>query len=226
METNIHGILKLNTIDIHSIYEIEYLPSGATKLHNFIAIKPSGEIFYIIDTENFKTLLQVQLLLNIQQSRIDNVTKTLVLDVNKIIINNTGRDADYFPYTSIILNIQGTLPYYQISRTLNNATYDQLQLSQNTMYCKLLTFNLFIYSFNRNIQVNSLMISSIKSQGIRVFYKDIIEHIPYNQIETKRYYYCLCFTNEQLQYMQTTYKYIGETKNSNLEFMNNYFIEI
>jgi hypothetical protein len=90
METNIHGILKLNTIDIHSIYEIEYLPSGSTKLHNFIAIKPSGEIFYIIDTENFKTLLQVQLLLNIQQSRIDNVTKTLVLDVNKIIINNTG----------------------------------------------------------------------------------------------------------------------------------------
>jgi len=226
METNIHTILKVNTIDIHSIYEIEYLPSGVIKLHNFIVIKPSGEIFYFIDTENFKTLLQVKLLLNIQQSRIDNASKTLVLDVNKIMINNTGRDADYFPYTSIILNIQGTLPYYQISRTLYTATYDQLQLNQNTMYCKLLTFNLFIYSFNRNIQVSSLMISSIKSQGIRVFYKDIIESIPYNQIETKRYYYCLCFTNEQLQYMQTTYKYIGETKNSNLEFMNNYFIEI
>ena len=227
METNIHAILKLNTIDIHSIYEIEYLPSGATKLHNFIVIKPSGEIFYFIDTYEFRTLLHAKLLLNISQS----TTKTLVLDINNIIIN-TGV---YFPYTSIILNIHDTflqgvnsLPYYQISRTLYNISSDQLQLNQNTMYCKLLTFNLYIYGFIKFMQFTPAMISIMKSQGIRVYYKDFIEYVQYNQnqTETNRYYYCLCFTNEQLQYMHLTYKYMGETNISNLEFVNNYFIEI
>jgi len=227
METNIHAILKLNTTDTHSIYEIEYLPSGSIKLHNFIVIKPSGEIFYFIDTYDFRTLLQAKLLLNIPKSN----TKSLVLDITNIIIN-TGL---YFPYTSIILNIHDTflkgvnsLPYYQISRTLYNVSSDQLQLNQNTMYCKILTFNLCIYSFRKFMQVTPVMISIMKSQGIRVYYKDFIEYIQnnQNQTETNRYYYCLCFTNEQLQYMQLTYKDMGETKIANLEFVDNYFIEI
>lgn len=210
MEPLIHSILNIDKHYINSYYEVEYSPNGTIIYHNkHITIKPDGNISYHIYDQNFNIICFIQLYLDLQKTQVNNDTeKTIVFTT----INNTTQ----FPYDHLIINI---FPTY-ITRTLINTTNPVLS---NSVYCNLLCFNQTVFNFMKTAQITQTILDNIKSKNIIIFYKDFIE---YSYSNTKRYYYFLCLSNDQIEYMKNTFGNIGIVCSSNHTFMNNFFTQL
>jgi len=214
MEPLIHSILNIDKHYINSYYEIEYSPNGTIIYHNkHITITPDGKISYHIYDHNFNIISFIQLQIDLQNTQVNNdIEKTIVF----IVINNSVNNTTQFPYDYLILKI---FPTY-ITRILINNNNPVLN---STVYCNLLCFNQNIFNFMKNAQITQTILDNVKSQNIIIFYKDFIEYCNSN---IKRYYYCFCISNDQIEYMQNTFGEIGILCSSNYTFMNKFFTQL
>lgn len=211
---NICNLLHIESHNINALYEYEST-TNSKLINTAIIIYSENDIYYCVyDNNNMQEMAKYKLILDKSISTVDNV-------INLYYDLKCCQNA-FFPYTSLLLSITNDVKSNMcISRTLFNKYSNTYSIQQNTTWCKLLTFSNLVFIFNTPINetINKSLLDTIKQHNIQIYYKDII-----TDVINYRYFYCVCITNEQIEFMRVNYsRYYGSLFPCNLEYIQNFF---